>query len=138
MFGQQVSREQATAEAEDYVREKLEDKVREVKEDRLHDVIGHIGRNVEEITSYNRSVGTSWRKKMLELSFRQYYVLSDMLKANAETGQRTVDSLEAIVKNTALPDYAKEEFGEITAAMMKRKVIDVLSPANFVPLAFLS
>lgn len=131
VFGQQVSREQATAEAEDYVREKLEDKVREVKEDRLHDVIGHIGRNVEEITSYNRSVGTSWRKKMLELSFRQYYVLSDMLKANAETGQRTVDSLEAIVKNTALPDYAKEEFGEITAAMMKRKVIDVLSPANF-------
>ena len=130
VFGQQ-SKEQAQGEAEDYVREKLEDKVRDIKQDRLHETIGHIGRNVEEITSYNRSVGTSWRKKMLELSFRQYYVMSDLLKANTETGQRTIDSLEAIVKNTALPDYAKEEFGEITAAMMKRKVIEVLSPANF-------
>lgn len=130
VFGQQT-KEQAQGEAEDYVREKLEDKVRDIKQDRLHETIGHIGRNVEEITSYNRSVGTSWRKKMLELSFRQYYVMTDLLKANTETGQRTIDSLEAIVKNTALPDYAKEEFGEITSAMMKRKVIEVLSPANF-------
>lgn len=131
VFGQQQSKEDAQGEAEDYVREKLEGKIRDIKQDRLHETIGHIGRNVEEITSYNRSIGTSWRKKMLELSFRQYYVMTDLLKANTDTGQRTVDSLEAIVKNTALPDYAKEEFGEITAAMMKRKVIEVLSPANF-------
>lgn len=131
VFGGDGGKAQAEGEAEEYVREKLEDKVKEVKQDRVYDVIGKIGRNIEEMTVANRIVGTSWKKKMLELNFRQYFTLTDILKSNVETGQRVTTSLEAIVKNTALPDYAKEEFGEITAAMMKRKVIDVLSPANF-------
>lgn len=134
VFGQQsagMSREDAQGAAEDFARDKLEEKVKEVKQDRIYDVIGKIGRNVEEMTVANRVVGTSWKKKMLELSFRQYFTQADLLKTTAESNQKIVNSLEAIVKNTALPDYAKEEFGEVTAAMMKRKVIEVLSPANF-------
>jgi peptidyl-tRNA hydrolase len=54
--------------------------------------------------------------------------LADLNKNTATANQKIVDALASIVKNTALPDYAKEEFGEITKAMMKRKIIEKLSP----------
>ncbi len=114
-----------------YVTEKLEQKVRDIKADSVHDIIAHIGSNIEEYTVYNRTVGNNWRKKMLEVNLRQYFALADLNKNTATANQKIVDALTSIVKNTALPDYAKEEFGEITKAMMKRKIIEKLSPLNF-------
>ena len=87
--------------------------------------------NVRQLTAYQNTVGTDYRKKMLELQYRQYFALADMLELQKNTADKMVPAVEAIVKNTALPDYAKEEFGEITSAMMKRRVAEAISPARF-------
>lgn len=73
----------------------------------------------------------NYRRKALELQYRQYFTARDTLKAHGEAYEKIIPSLEAIAKNTALPDYAKEEFGEITAGLMKRNIIEKLSPLNW-------
>lgn len=73
----------------------------------------------------------NYRRKMLELQYRSFFTLKDTLNAHAEAYGKIIPTLEAISKNTALPDYAKEEFGEITSALMKRNIIEKLSPLNW-------
>lgn len=101
---------------------------REVK---LNSYVTEILNNVRQLTSYQNTIGTDYRKKMLELQYRQYFALTDMLELQRNSSEKIIPAVEAIVKNTALPDYAKEEFGEITSALMKRRVAEAMSPARF-------
>lgn len=120
-----VQKEQLEA-AEDAVTEQ-EDKI---KRDGMLSHIINIDDGVRSIVGSQAST-VNYRRKMLELQYRQFFTLKDTLTAHAEAYSKIIPTLEAISKNTALPDYAKEEFGEITSALMKRNIIEKLSPLNW-------
>ncbi|MCT7475863.1 hypothetical protein N5V81_12840 [Escherichia coli] len=44
---------------------------------------------------------------------------------------RNTPALEAIVKNTALPDYAKEDFSEVRWANVKRQAAEWMNPLRY-------
>lgn len=101
-----------------------------LKQDSMLEHIINIDDGVKTVVRSHASA-IDYRRKMLELNYRQYFAQRDMLKANVEAYEKIIPALEAITKNTALPDYAKEEFGEITGALMKRNIIEKLSPLNW-------
>ena len=112
------------------VQEEIEEQENKIKRDGMLGHIINIDDGVRSIVSAQAST-INYRRKMLELQYRQFFALKDMLTSNAEAYSKIIPTLEAISKNTALPDYAKEEFGEITSALMKRNIIEKLSPLNW-------
>lgn len=101
-----------------------------IKQDSMLQHIINIDDGVRGLSGAQAST-VNYRRKMLELGYRQYFTARDILKTHGEAYEKIIPSLEAIAKNTALPDYAKEEFGEITSALMKRNIIEKLSPMNW-------
>lgn len=78
-----------------------------------------------------RTVTTNYRKKVLEVNYRQLFAIQDLTDVTAKAMEKVVPNVERIVHNTMLPDYAKEEFKEIYSAKLKRGIIDMMAPSNF-------
>lgn len=119
--------QQIEAAAEDRLRET----VRDIRSDKIHETVAGIYGEISAISTFTRGINVNFQKKLLELNYRQMFALQDIAAISKSAFDRNAPALEAIVKNTSLPDYAKEEFGEITAANMKRKVAQWISPANY-------
>ena len=62
---------------------------------------------VSRLAMYQDSVLANFQKKSLELQYRQYFATADLLKTARETQAETMARLDAVVKNTALPEFAK-------------------------------
>lgn len=62
---------------------------------------------VARLATYQDSVLANFQKKSLELQYRQYFATADLLKTARETQAETMARLDAVVKNTALPEFAK-------------------------------
>lgn len=62
---------------------------------------------VSRLATYQDSVLANFQKKSLELQYRQYFATADLLKTARETQAETMARLDAVVKNTALPEFAK-------------------------------
>lgn len=122
-------------EVQDDINDRAENEVKEAARDvrtkNIMDIQLGTAKDVREIVAYQNGPGTEYRRKMLEINFRQLFALQDQLKLTTENSEKIIPALDAIVKNTALPDYAKEEFSEVTAAMIKRKLIEGMSASNF-------
>lgn len=116
--------------AEDKVQQDIKDQADTIRQDDLNKIISGIRSDTANMVAYNQ-VSDKYRRKMLEVNWRQYYVLSDLLQTTQTAMEKLIPNSDAIVKNTALPDYAKEEFSEISAAMMKRTIIENSTPAKF-------
>lgn len=108
----------------------VEEQATKIKQDSMLQHIINIDDGVKTVTAFNAQT-VNYRRKMMELGYRQWFTQRDLLKANVEAYDKIIPALEAITKNTALPDYAKEEFGEITGALMKRNIIEKISPLNW-------
>ena len=126
-----LDRQTADAIMQQKAEGEVKDQIRDIRLKQITNLLANIGQDSNELVGYQRTVTTDYRKKILELQHRQFFALTDLLEVTKTSNEKIVPSLESIVKNTALPDYAKEEFGEITSALMKRKVAEFISPANF-------
>lgn len=116
--------------AQDRVESDIKDAAGNIRQDALNKIISGIRGDTAQMSAYNQ-VSDRYRKKMLEVNWRQFYVMSDLLQTVQVGLEKLIPNSDAIVKNTALPDYAKEEFGEVTKAMMQRRFIEALSPSRF-------
>lgn len=116
--------------AEEKVEQEIKDKANTIRQDGLNQIVSNIRGDTANIVAYNQ-VSDKYRRKMLEVNWRQYYVLTDLLQTTQTGMEKLIPNSDAIVKNTALPDYAKEEFSEISAGMMKRAIIENSGPAKF-------
>lgn len=113
------------------VQNKIRQTIEDIKTDNLHQIVTGIANDVSGISTFTRGINVSFQKKLLELNYRQMFALQDMLAVNKAAFDRTAPALEAIVKNTALPDYAKENFGEVQSAELKRTVAGWISPTKY-------
>lgn len=119
--------QEVEAEAEDRIRETI----RDIKSDKQGELLSGIYSEVSAISTFSRGININFQKKLLELNYRQMFALQDIAAISKSSFDRSAPALEAIVKNTSLPDYAKEEFSEIQTANMKRKMAEWISPANY-------
>lgn len=129
--GQREGRQEAQDAINDRAEAEVKEAARDVRTKNIMDIQLGTAKDVRELVAYQNGPGTEYRRKMLELGFRQLFALQDQLKLSTETSEKLIPALDAIVKNTALPDYAKEEFSEVTAALIKRRLIEGMSANNF-------
>lgn len=72
--------------------------------------------NQQRQLSYQDNIDAQWKKKTLELQFKQYYVQRKTLDVNQQLLGLHKASMEALIKNTAMPDFLK-----ITATEMAKE-----------------
>ena len=66
---------------------------------------------LSQIVAY-QNVDFKYKRAHLELEQRQYFTLQKLLETTVDTTNRSIESLAAIVKNTALPEFQKIEMNE--------------------------
>lgn len=81
---------------------------------------------VARLATYQDSVLANFQKKSLELQYRQYFATADLLKTARETQAETMARLDAVVKNTALPEYAKIKESERFKDMARNRFIGTI------------
>jgi hypothetical protein len=115
--------------------ERAEEKVREaingMRFDELVRVNTSMARDVRSFSDLASGPMLQAQKRSLEIQYRSLFALQDLIKIQQTSLDRQVPALDSIVKNTALPDYAKENFGEIHSAQFKRKVSSWINPAQY-------
>ena len=126
-----IRRESEAQSQSERVESGIKETVSNLKQDKLLEVMVGMAKDTNSAYQLQSSIGVNYQRKTLELNYRQLFALQEIAKLGQSRFERDTPALEAIVKNTALPDYAKEEFGEIQGAMFKRKIAEWISPARF-------
>lgn len=129
--GQGMSEQDQADAQKDVTEQRLRDSVRDMKSDKLMDAVLGIARDVNLQTGLSRGVFLNVERKQLEIQYRILFSLQDMAKLKQTEFDRNTPALEAIVKNTALPDYAKEQFSEVHWASVRRKAADWMNPLKY-------
>ena len=83
-----------------------------VQADRFSYMSRGMGMAVDSLTrlaSYNEQVNYGIQKKGLELQFRTYMGIRDLIKVQAESFNLNEKAYTALIRNTALPDHQKTE-----------------------------
>lgn len=78
-------------------------------------------------SAFNEQVALKWKKKTLEIQFKQYFTARKQLEIQTQSHEYMQAVLPNIVKNTALPDLVKTQTSEIAGQMLKQKWIGSLS-----------
>ncbi|ANZ50686.1 putative tail fiber protein [Erwinia phage vB_EamM_Stratton] len=108
--------------------DRIRDSVQQMKSDAMFQTVIGIAKDISLTTSLHRGVFLNVQRKQLELQYRTLFALQDLAKLKQDEFDRNTPALEAIQKNTALPDYAKEEFSEVHWANVKRKAAEWINP----------
>lgn len=87
--------------------------------------------SVRNLVLYNSRVNAAYQKKSLELQYRSYYLQADMLREAKQVGADTVSRLDAIAKNTGLPDYVKLRTSEAFKEQMRNQFMQSMSSGLF-------
>lgn len=97
---------------EDTAKEQIDKKVKERREAENTNVQVNIINRLQQLIDYNNKVDAKVSRQSLELQFRSYYTLRDLLEVTKRTSEDTITHLTDIVKNTGLPDLLKHQTAE--------------------------
>ena len=93
------------------VKEGTEDKLRDRLEEHRHvdqmQLFARMDNNLQRIGEYVVTPNMAFQKKSLELQFRTYFTLGEILKTTKEGDLEAKKTLDGILKNTALPEFVK-------------------------------
>lgn len=113
------------------VEDKLRDSIKEMRADAMHQTMIGMAKDINLLTGLSRGVFLNIERKKLELQYRTLFAIQDIVKMKQSEFDRNTPALEAIVKNTALPDYAKEDFSEVRWANVKRQAAEWMNPLRY-------
>ena len=86
--------------------------------------LNSIASDTSRLQQYNTKVNQAWQRKTLEIQLRSYGVQADSLTEMRKANEISRLRLDAIVKNTALPDYLKMKTTEAFGESMRNKFIN--------------
>jgi hypothetical protein len=120
---------QASAQEEIRVRQRAYDESKEQIKDHIEskrfdaniDVMTSISTNISKIESYNSTIQQAYQRKSLELQYRAYFLQVDQYKDQIRANELSKVNSEAIVKNTALPEFVKIKASEKFKDTMRNK-----------------
>jgi hypothetical protein len=78
---------------------------------------------LERTVSYNDQVDIAYKRKSLELQYKSYHTLRNMLQVMTTANATSTAALEAIMKNTGLPDFVKINNVEFAEKIMKERMM---------------
>ncbi len=86
---------------------------------------------VQQLAMYQERVGNQYQRKMLELNYRKYFLAMEAFEEQKRTSAMLQQNLEAISKNTSLPDFVKLQTKERFAELMRNKFLGGMSDMVF-------
>jgi len=82
-----------------------------------------INRNLTRMVASNDEITQRYQRRNLEIQTRQLFMMRDSLKLQVETTRRFNGFLEAITKNTAMPDILKQDLSHTATQTIRTKFI---------------
>ena len=116
--------------AYDESKEQIKDTIESKRFDANIDVMTSISTNISKIESYNSTIQQAYQRKSLELQYRAYFLQVDQYRDQIRANELAKANSEAIVKNTALPEFVKIKASEKFKDTMRNKFYDNLSNSS--------
>lgn len=113
--------DKAQAQDQDAAKQQLKDRTEEKRHQDSMSQTSVIADAVSSMAGYQRYVTNKYQRKMLEIQYRQYFTQRDTLAAIEAYAKDTHTQLDAIVKNTALPDILKMQASEQFINMARQR-----------------
>lgn len=123
VFGQQ--QEARAKENESYIqRENLRQGFEQVRHKDSMGQLNAIRKAVEAQSRYNNTIGFNYQKKSLELNYRTFWAIAELVKEQKEANAKVITELKQTAKNTALPDHVKLTNSEAMGQILRNKFLD--------------
>lgn len=113
--------DKAQTQEQDAAKQQLKDRTEEKRHQDSMSQTSVIADAVSSMAGYQRYVTNKYQRKMLEIQYRQYFTQRDTLAAIEAYAKDTHTQLDAIVKNTALPDILKMQASEQFINMARQR-----------------
>lgn len=94
-------------------------------------VLNNIDQNISRLTQYNEKINQAFQKKSLELQYRSFFTQTETLGQMKNYFEVFKVQNEAIVKNTALPEFVKIKDSERFKERAKNAFIDGMQRGLF-------
>lgn len=105
----------------------IREQIRDGMDQRRHrdnlEQLNSVRLGIQQLVSYQNKITINYQRKHLELQYRILGVQTDMLESNAQFYQETIKRLDAVVSNTALPDFVKLTNSERLSDAMRTSVL---------------
>lgn len=128
-FSEQVKRENDRWDAEKVRAAVLEKSEKERHIESLM-LMSAINRKMGRTVGYQDNVTFKYQRSMLDVSYRSLFALRDIILTQQESARNITKQLDAVIKNTALPDAVKlkmsEQFGMLGRETMIKRFQDGL------------
>ena len=108
----------------EYFEEKIKESINYRKDLNTLQIQNHMAANLERLSAFNVDIASGYYRKNLELQYRQLDTQLEILTVNKVAADTFKNQLEAVVKNTALPDAIKLRSTEMVSLLAKNKAID--------------
>jgi len=121
----EVLKHQVISEAKRQQSEDSRSKIREgIDQIRHKDSMGQLNQirlSVAQLAAYQNNVTSAYHRKSLELQFRSFYALRDIVVEQRRMNEVATEAYQKIIKNTALPEYVKITESERLKQMARNK-----------------
>lgn len=121
----------ARARSEDNVRYQLTQGLDSNRHRDNVQLLGGINNSLSRLASYQEKITSAYQKKSLEIQYRSYFVHLDNLEEAKNNNNLVKQQLEAVVKNTALPDSVKLTQSDYLKNTLRNKFYDNLTGGLF-------
>lgn len=94
-------------------------------------LLSSIDSNITRLTKYNDKINQAFQKKGLEVQYRTMYEIRDLTTAVKTFSEVTRNQMEAIAKNTSLPEFVKINNSERFKDLARTKFFDKVQNSFF-------
>ena len=130
IFGKQAVLNQQIA-AQEQATDKVRDGIASVRHRDMLTLLNRISVASSTQANYTTNVADHYYRRSLELQYRSVWAMQDLTKQVAEDAARSRELLDAVVKNTGLPDAIKATGKEARAEMAKRALYQSVNNGLF-------
>lgn len=108
-----TERERMRERAEDAARGELQEQINTRRFNTQLKATASIDARLAQLNAFNDQVMARAQRRLLEVNYRQYFTMRDMLKLHGTEMAAQRELLTAVVHNTALPDMVKAKAREV-------------------------
>jgi len=127
---QDIFANQARAQAEDQKEQAGKEAIRDTIAQRRHkdmtSLMGSVDQSLLSLVTFQDNISTNYMKKSLELQYRQYFLMTDLVGVSTKGFHEVTEALGAITKNTGLPDFVKKAGKEHLVEHMRSRMFESL------------
>jgi len=93
--------------------------------------LNEIRMGVTALTAYQQNIGANFQRKSLELQYRQYFVLAELLANTKNNNERMRDEMKALIENTDKPEFIKQENPEYLKIARRNQFMGTIKKSLF-------